>query len=66
MTQIMFFFGICCNGGIIWQIVCAISYIVEIVICAKRHEAVAMWVVNLITSILPFVVVVLVLWIFDL
>ena len=48
--------AICGLGGIIWQIVCVLSYIVEIVICAKRHEAVAMWVVNLITSILPFIV----------
>ena len=50
------FSGICLLASIIWHIVCIISYIVEIVVCAKRHEAVAMWVVNLITSILPFIV----------
>ena len=47
---------ICVCASIVWQIVCIISYIVEIVVSAKRHEAVAMWVVNLITSILPFIV----------
>ena len=50
------FVGICFLAGFIWQIVCIISYIVEIVVSAKRHEAVAMWVVNLIISILPFIV----------
>ena len=50
------FTKICIWIGYVWQLVCAVSYIVEIVVCYERGEAFTMWFVNYFISIFSWTV----------